>query len=202
MYLVPQGTGWIEVICGSMFSGKTEELIRRLRRARIAQQNVRIFKPAIDRRYDDLDIVSHSEQRIPSRVVSRSEEILEHCSVAVQVVGIDEAQFFDIGLVDVCKELARRGVRVIIAGLEQDYQARPFETIQSLLVEAEYITKNLAICVICGNPALRNQRLAPKAEQIAVGGADLYEARCRRCFRVGEAAGGLFENEEEEPASE
>ncbi len=118
MYLTPQGTGWIEVICGSMFSGKTEELIRRLRRARIAQQNVRIFKPAIDRRYDEGDIVSHSDQRIPSRVVGRAEEILDHCPLSVQVVGIDEAQFFEPQLVEICRELARRGIRVIVAGLE------------------------------------------------------------------------------------
>ena len=198
MYLTPQGTGWIEVICGSMFSGKTEELIRRLRRARIAQQNVRIFKPAIDRRYDDADIVSHSEQRIPSRVVTRATEILDHCPRAVQVVGIDEAQFFEPDLVAVTRELANRGIRVIVAGLEQDYRAKPFETIQAMLVEAEYVTKSLAICVICGNPALRNQRLTKKGGQVVVGGADTYEARCRRCFRAGEGEPELFEEEGEE----
>ncbi len=199
MYLTPQGTGWIEVICGSMFSGKTEELIRRLRRARIAQQNVRIFKPAIDRRYDDADIVSHSDQRIPSRVVARAEEILDHCPTAVQVVGIDEAQFFEPTLVEVCRRMAKRGVRVIVAGLEQDYRAEPFETIRALLVEAEYITKSLAICVICGNPAVRNQRLSKRGGQIVVGGSDSYEARCRRCFRPGEDEPGLFG---EDPGSE
>ncbi len=199
MYLTPQGTGWIEVICGSMFSGKTEELIRRLRRARIAQQNVRIFKPAIDRRYDEGDIVSHSEQRIPSRVVSRAEEILDHCPLSVQVVGIDEAQFFEPLLVDVCRELARRGIRVIVAGLEQDYRAAPFETIQAMLVEAEYVTKSLAICVICGNPAVRNQRLTKRGGQIVIGGSDTYEARCRRCFRPSEAEPDLFAGEGGEP---
>jgi len=198
MYLTPQGTGWIEVICGSMFSGKTEELIRRLRRARIAQQNVRIFKPAIDRRYDEADIVSHSDQRIPSRVVARANEILDHCPRAVQVVGIDEAQFFEVELVEVCRELARRGIRVIVAGLEQDYRTKAFDTIQALLVEAEYITKSLAICVICGNPALRNQRLNKKGGQIQVGGSESYEARCRRCFRVSEDEPELFEGEEDE----
>ena len=199
MYLTPQGTGWIEVICGSMFSGKTEELIRRLRRARIAQQNVRIFKPAIDRRYDEGDIVSHSEQRIPSRVVSRAEEILDHCPLSVQVVGIDEAQFFEPLLVDVCRELARRGIRVIVAGLEQDYRAAPFDTIQAMLVEAEYVTKSLAICVICGNPAVRNQRLTKRGGQIVIGGSDTYEARCRRCFRPSEAEPDLFAGEGGEP---
>ena len=199
MYLTPQGTGWIEVICGSMFSGKTEELIRRLRRARIAQQNVRIFKPAIDRRYDEGDIVSHSEQRIPSRVVSRAEEILDHCPLSVQVVGIDEAQFFEPLLVDVCRELARRGIRVIVAGLEQDYRAAPFDTIQAMLVEAEYVTKSLAICVICGNPAVRNQRLSKRGGQIVIGGSDTYEARCRRCFRPSEAEPNLFAGEGGEP---
>ena len=199
MYLTPQGTGWIEVICGSMFSGKTEELIRRLRRARIAQQNVRIFKPAIDRRYDEGDIVSHSEQRIPSRVVSRAEEILDHCPLSVQVVGIDEAQFFEPLLVDVCRELARRGIRVIVAGLEQDYRAAPFDTIQAMLVEAEYVTKSLAICVICGNPAVRNQRLTKRGGQIVIGGSDTYEARCRRCFRPSEAEPNLFAGEGGEP---
>ena len=192
MYLVPQGSGWIEVICGSMFSGKTEELIRRLRRARIAQQNVRIFKPAIDRRYDESDIVSHSDQRIPSRAVTRAEEILDHVPRAVQVVGIDEAQFFEPDLVDICRELARRGVRVIVAGLEQDYRAQPFQTMALLLVEAEYVTKNLAICVVCGNPAMRNQRISRKEGRIVVGGADMYEARCRRCFRPDPVEPGLF----------
>jgi thymidine kinase len=193
MFLVPQGTGWIEVICGSMFSGKTEELIRRLRRARIAQQNVKIFKPAIDRRYDAADIVSHSDQRIPSKAVLRAEEILDHCPVAVQVVGIDEVQFFEVELISVCRELARRGIRVIAAGLEQDYRAAPFETMAALMVEAEYVTKNLAICMVCGNPALRNQRLNLKPGQIVVGGAESYEARCRRCFRIQEDQNELFD---------
>jgi thymidine kinase len=194
MHLVPQGSGWIEVICGSMFSGKTEELIRRLRRARIAQQQVRIFKPAIDRRYDANDIVSHSDQRIPSRAVARAEEIPDHVPRAVQVVGIDEAQFFELELVEVCRELARRGARVIVAGLEQDYRGQPFQTMAALLVEAEYVTKNLAICMICGNPAHRNQRIKPRDGRIVVGGAEIYEARCRRCFRVEEQDPGLFES--------
>jgi thymidine kinase len=189
---MPFNGGWIEVICGSMFSGKTEELIRRLRRAQIAQQSVRIFKPAIDKRYDERDVVSHSEQRIPSRVVTRAEEILDLVPRATQVVGIDEAQFFEVELVEVCRELARRGVRVIVAGLEQDFRTRPFQTISLLMAEAEYVTKNLAICMICGNPALRNQRITAREGRIVVGGADSYEARCRRCFRPGEEAPELF----------
>lgn len=196
MHLVPQGSGWIEVICGSMFSGKTEELIRRLRRARIAQQSVRIFKPAIDRRYDENDIVSHSEQRIPSRVVTRAEEILDHVPRAIQVVGIDEAQFFEVELLEVCRELARRGIRVIVAGLEQDYRAQAFHVMALLMAEAEYVTKNLAICVICGNPAMRNQRIARKEGRIVVGGSESYEARCRRCFRASDVEPELFEKGE------
>jgi thymidine kinase len=193
MHLAPEGTGWIEVICGSMFSGKTEELIRRLRRARIAQQNVRIFKPAVDRRYDEADIVSHSAQRIPSTAVTRAEEILDHVPRATQVVGVDEAQFFEMDLLAVARELARRGMRVIVAGLEQDYRGQPFPVMAALLVEAEFVTKNLAICVVCGNPAHRNQRLVPRSGQIVVGGAEAYEARCRRCFRSPESpAGELF----------
>ncbi|MSR75450.1 MAG: thymidine kinase [Planctomycetes bacterium] len=192
MHIVPQSGGWIEVICGSMFSGKTEELIRRLRRAQIAQQHVRVFKPAMDRRYDALDIVSHSEQRVTSRAVTRACEILDLTPSATQVVGIDEAQFFEPDLVDVCRELARRGMRVIVAGLDQDYRAQPFQTMLLLVAEAEYVTKNLAICVICGNPALRNQRITAREGRIVVGGADAYEARCRRCFRPGDENPELF----------
>ncbi len=180
-----EGSGFIEVICGSMFSGKTEELIRRLRRALIARQVVRVFKPAIDRRYDAEDIVSHSAQRIPSRVVSRAEEILDLTGDDVQVVGVDEAQFFEADLVAVCRELAARHKRVIVAGLEQDYLGNPFQTMAAMMIEAEYVTKNLAICVVCGNPALRNQRTSGKGGQILVGGSEAYEARCRRCFRAG-----------------
>ncbi len=192
MHLNPQSGGWIEVICGSMFSGKTEELIRRLRRSQIAQQQVRIFKPAIDRRYDERDLVSHSEQRIPSKAVTRAEEILDLTPRATQVVGIDEAQFFEPELVEVCRELARRGMRIIVAGLEQDYRAQPFHTMTLLMAEAEYVTKNLAICVICGNPALRNQRISAREGRIVVGGADAYEARCRRCFRPSDEGPELF----------
>jgi thymidine kinase len=191
-----EGSGFIEVICGSMFSGKTEELIRRLRRAVIARQFVKVYKPAIDRRYADDDVVSHSAQRLPSKAITRPEEILADLSDAVQVIGIDEAQFFEPEIVSVCQELAGRGKRVIVAGLEQDYLGRPFQTMALLMVEAEYVTKNLAICVVCGAPAVRNQRTSGKGGQILVGGADAYEARCRLCFQAGMAEPArLFEAE-------
>jgi thymidine kinase len=180
-----EGSGFIEVICGSMFSGKTEELIRRLRRAVIARQIVKVYKPAIDKRYGEDDVVSHSAQRIPSKAVTRAEEILSDLPDSVEVVGIDEAQFFEPELVSVCRQLAGRGKRVIVAGLEQDYRTQPFQTMALLMVEAEYVTKNLAICVVCGAPALRNQRTSGKGGQILVGGAEAYEARCRRCYQAG-----------------
>ncbi len=177
----PTKTGWIEVIAGCMFSGKTEELIRRLRRAQIARQEVAIFKPRIDTRYSNDHIVSHSELKIPSLVVQKPAEILSAAGSA-QVVGIDEAQFFDMTLVDVADQLANEGKRVIIAGLDQDYRGKPFEPIPQLLAIAEYITKTLAICVICGNPADRTQRITEGSERVLVGAMDSYEARCRKCF--------------------
>jgi thymidine kinase len=177
----PKNVGWIEVIAGCMFSGKTEELIRRIRRAQIARQNVAIFKPKIDNRYSSDHIVSHSEARLLSTVVERSSEILEMAKDA-QVVGIDEAQFFDGGIVDVAEQLANQGKRVVIAGLDQDYRGKPFEPIPQLLAVAEYITKTLAICVVCGNPADRTQRTTSSSERVLVGAKDSYEARCRRCF--------------------
>lgn len=177
----PKGTGWIEVIVGCMFSGKTEELIRRLRRAEIAKQRVAIFKPKIDVRYSSDHIVSHSEVKLKSLVVSNSSEI-EQLAQDAQVVGIDEGQFFDIGLVDVAERLANQGKRVVIAGLDQDYRGKPFEPMPQLLAVAEYITKTLAICVVCGNPADRTQRIAASSERVLVGAKDVYEARCRRCF--------------------
>ena len=181
--IVPKDTGWIEVICGSMFSGKTEELIRRLRRAEIAKLKVSIFKPKIDDRYSREHIVSHNSQRIPSIPVSDAQEILEKLGDA-EVIGIDEAQFFDLDLVDVCQELANSGKRVIVAGLDQDYTGKPFEPIPQLLAVAEYITKTLAICVKCGNPANRTQRLSRQSERVIVGAGDMYEARCRFCHEV------------------
>ena len=179
--IVPKSVGWIEVICGSMFSGKTEELIRRLRRAQIARQKVAIFKPKLDKRYGNEYIVSHNLQRIPSQEIEDCREIIEK-AVDADAVGIDEAQFFGSELVDVCEELANRGKRVIVAGLDQDYRGKPFEPMPQLLAIAEYITKTLAICVICGNPANRTQRKVASDERIVVGAFDVYEARCRNCF--------------------
>ena len=177
-----RGQGWIEVICGSMFSGKSEELIRRLRRAEIARQKVQVFKPRIDDRLDDNHIVSHSRQRILSQRVTTSAELYDAVSPETQVVGIDEAQFYDDGLIDVCQRLISEGRRVIIAGLDQDYLGRPFEPIPQLLALAEYITKTLAICVQCGAPANHSQRLIASEERVVVGADDVYEARCRDCF--------------------
>jgi thymidine kinase len=169
-----------------MFSGKTEELIRRLRRAQIARQQVEIFKPAIDDRYDASQIVSHSQLSIPSRVVRTADEILER-AVDAQVLGIDEAQFLGPPLVPVCQALAGKGKRVIVAGLDTDFRGRPFEPIPELLAVAEYITKTLAICVVCGGPGNRTQRTTPHGERIVVGASELYEARCRHCFEPPEA---------------
>ena len=174
--------GWIEVIAGSMFSGKSEELIRRLRRARIARQKVQVFKPKIDTRYSHDHIVSHSEMRHESRAVSTAAELLAAIEQGTQVVGIDEGQFFDIELVEVVNELARRGIRVIVAGLDQDYTGKPFEPMPQLLAIAEYITKTHAICVRCGQPANYSQRTFESEERVAVGAGGMYEARCRRCF--------------------
>jgi thymidine kinase len=174
--------GWIEVITGSMFSGKSEELIRRLRRAQIARQNVRIFKPRIDDRSAESAIVSHSEMRIASETVAGADELVSRVAYDVDVVGIDEGQFFDPGLPAACDALANRGMRVIVAGLDQDYLGRPFEPMPQLLAIAEYITKTLAICVVCGDPANHTQRLVPSRDRVLVGASGLYEARCRHCF--------------------
>jgi thymidine kinase len=171
-------TGHLEVICGSMFSGKTEELIRRIRRAEIAKQRVKVFKPKIDNRYSEFSIVSHSEQSYPSEVIENAEEMLEK-SFDAEVIGIDEAQFFENNLVQVCQSLADAGRRVIVAGLDQDYRALPFEPIPQLLAVAEYITKTMAICVICGAPANRTQRVSKESDRVLVGGENHYEARCR-----------------------
>lgn len=175
-------TGWIEVICGSMFSGKTEELIRRLRRAQIARQRVQIFKPQVDERYSEDHLVSHSEMRIKSEVVGSADEILAKLDRRVEVIGIDEGQFFDARLVDVCNQLADLGKRVIVAGLDKDYLGKPFEPMPQLLAIAEYIEKTLAICMKCGNPANYTQRLVESSDRVLVGAAGTYEARCRRCF--------------------
>jgi thymidine kinase len=177
-----QPVGWIEVITGSMFSGKSEELIRRLRRAQIARQKVQIFKPRFDDRYGQDHIVSHSEMRIPSETVSNSKELLDRVGADTEVVGVDEGQFFDLDLPAVCSALADRGKRVIVAGLDQDYLGKPFEPMPQLLAIAEYITKTLAICMVCGNPANHTQRLVASSDRYLVGAQGTYEARCRRCF--------------------
>ena len=174
--------GWIEVITGSMFSGKSEELIRRLRRVQIARQKVQIFKPAVDVRYAEDHIVSHSELRLEAEPASSSGDLLNKVRPDTEVVGIDEGQFFDAALPAACTELADRGMRVIVAGLDQDYLGRPFEPMPHLLAIAEYITKTRAICVVCGNPANHTQRLVHHADRVLLGAHGTYEARCRRCF--------------------
>jgi thymidine kinase len=177
-----QSAGWIEVITGSMFSGKSEELIRRLRRAQIARQRVQIFKPVVDNRYGEGHITSHSAQRIESEEVGSSRELLERVRPDTEVVGIDEGQFFDAELPAVVNTLADQGKRVIVAGLDQDYLGKPFEPMPQLLAIAEYITKTLAICVVCGEPANHTQRLVNSSERVLVGAQGTYEARCRACF--------------------
>jgi thymidine kinase len=175
-------TGWIEVIVGSMFSGKTEELIRRLRRAQIARQHVQIFKPAVDNRYSEDHIVSHNELRIQSDTAATASELLAKVRRETEVLGIDEGQFFDSELPAVATALAARGVRVIVAGLDQDYLGKPFEPMPQLLAIAEYITKTRAICMVCGNPANHTQRLVHSKDRVLLGAQGTYEARCRRCF--------------------
>jgi len=171
-----------------MFSGKSEELIRRLRRAKIARQKIVAFKPVIDDRYDDDDIVSHDDRRIESIRIESASEILDYVGPDIQVVGIDEGQFLGPKLPEVCEELANRGVRVIVAGLDQDFMGRPFEPMPALLAVAEYITKTLAVCMQCGKPANRTQRITPSTERVVVGASEVYEARCRHCFDPSEPA--------------
>jgi len=176
--------GWIEIVCGSMFSGKTEELIRRLNRARIAKQRVEIFKPAIDNRYDKKDVVSHDENTIRSTPIQVASDMLllaNNCDV----IGIDEAQFFDVELLDVCVKLANEGIRVIVAGLDMDFQGNPFGPIPPLMGVAEYVTKVHAICIQCGSIASYSYRLTKDEEQVMLGETDSYEARCRSCFVEG-----------------
>ena len=176
------GGGWIEVIVGSMFSGKSEELIRRLRRAQIARQKVQVFKPTIDNRYSIEQIASHSGMTHVSKPVMTAFEMMSQMENDTQVVGIDEGQFFDMAVIEAVNELANRGKRVIIAGLHQDYLGRPFEPMPQLLSIAEFITKTHAICVKCGNTANYSQRTSDSTERVEVGATDKYEARCRRCF--------------------
>jgi thymidine kinase len=182
MDIVKHNMGWIEVIVGPMFSGKSEELIRRLRRAEIARQRVQIFKPAIDERYSATEIVSHSGLGIRSDNISKASEILEKIDPRTEVIGIDEGQFLGEPLVEEATKLANMGKRVIIAGLDTDYLGRPFVPMPTLLAIAEEITKLLAICMRCGNPAVHTQRLVASEDLIVVGAGGMYEARCRRCF--------------------
>ncbi len=178
-------TGWIEVVCGPMFSGKSEELIRRIRRARIARKRVQVFKPVIDDRYSTNEIVSHGDVRMPSESITSAQEILDKLDWRSEVVGVDESNFFGPELVAVAQKLADSGKQVIIAGLDTDFMGRPFSPMPELLCIAESITKTLAICMRCGNPAKHTQRLVESSELIVVGAAGMYEARCRRCFEAG-----------------
>lgn len=188
MFLEPhfrgQRSGWIEVICGSMFSGKTEELIRRLKRAKIANQRVEIYKPKIDTRYDELSVVSHDANTILATPIENSYKLLENTE-GVDVVGIDEAQFFDKNLTEVCQKLALKGIRVVVAGLDMDYRGEPFGPVPQLLAVAEYITKVHAICSHCGNLATHSYRKVANNEQVMLGEKDTYEPRCRTCYAMG-----------------
>jgi thymidine kinase len=185
MEMLIHNTGWIEVICGPMFSGKSEELIRRLRRAMIARKRVQVFKPVIDDRYSEDEIVSHADARFKAIVVPDATGILSQIDWRTQVVGVDEANFMGPELVNVASQLADAGKQVLIAGLDTDYLGRPFPPVPDLLAMAESITKTLAICMRCGNPAKHTQRLVDSADLIVVGAAGTYEARCRRCFEPG-----------------
>jgi len=182
--IIGEKRGWIEVICGSMFSGKTEELIRRLKRVKIANLRVEIFKPSYDKRYDEIQVVSHDANKIHSTPVDNSQAILLLAG-NVDVVAIDEAHFFDTGIVPVCEALALRGIRVIVAGLDMDYKGRPFKPMPDLLAVADFITKLHAICVRCGNIAAISYRKTSSTEQFLLGEKDVYEPRCRSCAAEG-----------------
>ena len=188
MFLEPnfkgQRSGWIEVICGSMFSGKTEELIRRLKRAKIANQKVEIFKPQLDKRYDEKKVVSHDANSIVAVPIEHSSILLE-LTDNISVVGIDEAQFFDRQLPEVCQALALKGKRIIVAGLDMDFRGRPFGPMPDLLAVAEYITKVHAICPHCGNLATHSYRLTEENDTVVLGEKDRYEPRCRTCYHMG-----------------
>ena len=181
MNIINNKTGWIEVICGSMFSGKTEELIRRLNRARLAKQKLEIFKPSVDTRYHESNVVSHDENEIRSTPVQFANDILLLAGES-DVIGIDEAQFFDESLTDVCQKLARMGKRVIIAGLDMDFEGKPFGPLPALMATAEFVTKVHAICMQCGSLASYSFRLVPNNDQVMLGQKEEYEARCRSCF--------------------
>ena len=185
MDFVTGHVGWIEVVCGPMFSGKSEELIRRLRRAMIARKRVQVFKPSLDDRYSADEIVSHADSRLWSEVVKDARDIAGRLDPRTQVVGIDEANFLGADLTQVAGQLSHSGKQVIVAGLDTDYMGRPFAPVPELLCLAESITKTLAICMRCGNPGKHTQRLVESEELIVVGAAGTYEARCRRCFEPG-----------------
>lgn len=189
MFIEPQirgdKRGWIEVICGSMFSGKTEELIRRIKRAVIANKQVEIFKPIIDTRYDEQDVVSHDLKKVRSTPVSNSQNILL-LSRDTDVIAIDEAQFFDDGLPQVCHKLASSGSRVIVAGLDMDYTGKPFDPMPQIMAMAEFVTKVHAICVVCGNIASHSYRKVSSEDKVLLGEKDMYEPRCRKCFNRGD----------------
>lgn len=187
--VITRHSGWVEIICGSMFSGKTEELIRRLKRAQIGRQKVQCFKPEIDTRYSKDHITSHDSSKIISITLEKASQLLERVDDNTRVVGIDEVQFFDEAVVDVVQKLANRGVRVILAGLDMDYRGVPFEPMPKLLAIAEYVTKLQAICTVCGGPASRTQRLVAGGERITVGSKEIYEARCRFCHDINEVEG-------------
>ncbi len=175
--------GRIEVIVGGMYGGKTEELIRRLNRATYARQSIQVFKPLIDDRYHATDVTTHSQKSIPATAISSSQDIFKHLLDETDVIGIDEGQFFDAELVDVCQHLADLGVRVIVAGLDTDWKAKPFGPMPALMAVAEEVSKQHAVCVVCGQTALRTQRVAPSQERIVVGSTGVYEARCRGHFK-------------------
>jgi thymidine kinase len=193
MDIVTGNLGWIEAICGPMFSGKSEELMRRLRRAIIARKRVQVFKPLIDQRYSSDEIVSHNDLRMKSQVIQRASEILPLIDPRTDVVGIDEANFFGPDLVEIATQLADGGKQVMLAGLDTDYMGRPFPPMPELLSLAESITKTLAICMRCGNPAKHTQRLVESNDLIVVGAGGMYEARCRRCFEPGVPKQALLE---------
>jgi len=176
----PHSSGWIEVVCGCMFSGKTEELLRRLHRAQIARQKVQLFKPVIDDRYGKDFVVSHNQNRMLSTPVSKAQDILKLIEDTTRVVGIDEAQFFDESVIEVAERLSNRGLRVVMAGLDMDYKGQPFGFMPQLMSIAEQVIKLSAICVVCGQPASRTQKTRAEGGQVVVGAHDLYEARCRR----------------------
>lgn len=184
MIIQPNDVGWVEVVCGPMFSGKTEELIRRLRRAQYAKQRVQVFKPLVDDRYDPDAVVTHNQESLPGVAVTDVSSMRDALDPHVAVIGIDEVQFFDEAIVDFCEELADSGCRVIVAGLDLDYRGVPFGPMPRLLSIAEYVTKLLSICVRCGNPAHYSYRMATDPQQVLVGSSEQYEAVCRRCYRV------------------